>query len=327
VTAAHSEEARAPSPLARLRPFTGVIAVVVLSAVFGALNPAFLTPRNAFNVLDAVAITGILAIGQAFPLIGGGFDLSQGAVAGLTGTVVASLMSRHGVPIPAAIAAGVGLGAFLGAINGVLIAKLKINPFVATLGTQTAFMGATFVYTNNQPQSLGPEARVFRELVAGSIGYLSHPAILFLVLALALAFVLRLLPFGQHVYTLGGNEEATRLAGIDTVRLKITTYVLSGMLAATAAVVMIARAGQASPTEGRGDELESIAGCIVGGIALGGGVGGAWNVVLGVLTLGVIDVGLQMSGRIVSPYWQLVIRGAVILLAVAIDARARQKRA
>jgi len=314
------------SALARLRPFTGVIAVVLLSAVFGALNPAFLTPRNAFNVMDAVAITGILALGQAFPLIGGGFDLSQGAVAGFCGAVTASLMSRYGVPIPAAIAAGIGLGACLGGINGVLIARLRINPFVATLGTQTAFMGATFVYTNNQPQALGPEARAFRDLVTGSIGHLSHPAILFLVLAVVVAFVLRLLPFGQHVYTLGGNEEATRLAGVDTTRLKVATYVLSGMFAATAAVVMIARAGQASPTEGRGDELESIASCIVGGIALGGGVGGAWNVVLGAFTLGVIDVGLQMSGRIVSPYWQLVIRGAVILLAVAVDARARLRR-
>lgn len=317
----------APPLMARLRPFTGVIAVVLLSAVFGALNPAFLSTRNAFNVLDAIAITGILALGQAFPLIGGGFDLSQGAVAGLCGAVTASLMSRYGVPIPAAIAAGIGLGAVLGGINGLLIARLRINPFVATLGTQTAFMGATFVYTNNQPQSLGPDGRVFRDLVTGSLGPLSHPAILFLVLAVVVAFVLRQLPFGQHVYTLGGNEEATRLAGIDTARLKIATYVLSGMFAATAAVVMIARAGQASPTEGRGDELESIASCIVGGIALGGGVGGAWNVVLGALTLGVIDVGLQMSGRIVSPYWQLVIRGAVILLAVAVEARARARRA
>lgn len=314
------------SLVTRLRPFTGVIALVVLSSVFGALNPRFLTPPNFFNILDAVAITGIFAIGQALPLLGGGFDLSQGSIAGLTGAVTAAMMSRYGMPIPAAIAVGLALGGLLGYLNGVLIARVKINPFVATLGTQTAFLGVTFVYTNNQPQSLGPDARVFKDLLTGALGPFSNPSLLFLVLVAVLAFVLKLLPYGQHLYTLGGNEEATRLAGIDTTRLKISTYVLSGLLAATAAVVMIARAGQASPTEGRGRELESIASCIIGGVALGGGVGSAWNVLLGTITLGVIDIGLQMSGRIVSPYWQLVIRGAVILLAVAIDARARARR-
>jgi ribose transport system permease protein len=310
----------------QLRPFAGLAALVVLCVVFGTVNPRFLTDRNFFNILDAVAIIGILAIGQAFPLIGGGFDLSQGAVAGFTGVVTASLMSRHGLPIPAAIAAGLVLGALLGCVNGLLVTKAGINPFVATLGTQTAFQGFTFVYTNNQPQALGTQQEAFKQISNGGLGPFSYPALLFLGLVLGLAFVLRLLPYGQRLYVLGGNEEAARLAGLDTVRLKISTYVLSGMFAATAAVVMIARAGQASSNEGRGAELESIASCIIGGIALGGGVGGAWNVLLGAVTLRVIDVGLQMSGRIVSPYWQLVIRGAVILLAVAIDARARSRR-
>lgn len=312
--------------VARLRPFTGVIALVVLSSVFGALSPRFLSAPSFFNILDTVAITGIFAIGQALPLLGGGFDLSQGSIAGLTGAVTASMMSRYGMPIPAAIAVGLVVGAVLGYINGVLIARAKINPFVATLGTQLAFQGVTFVYTNNQPQSLGPEARAFKDLLTGSMGPFSNASILFLILVAVLAFVLKLLPYGQHLYTLGGNEEATRLAGVDTTRLKISTYVLSGLLSATAAVVMIARAGQASPIEGQGRELQSIAACIIGGIALGGGVGSAWNVLLGAITLQAIETGLQMSGQIVSPYWQLVIRGSVILLAVAIDARARARR-
>ena len=318
---------KSPGDLYRkLRPFTGLAALVVLCAVFGAVNPRFLTDRNFFNILDAVAIIGILAVGQAFPLIGGGFDLSQGAVAGLTGVVTASLMSRYGLPIPAAIAGGLVLGAVLGAINGVLIARVGINPFVATLGTQTAFLGLTFVYTNNQPQALGTQQELFKQISNGSVGAFSIPSLLFIGVILGLAFMLRLLPYGQRLYVLGGNEEAARLAGLNTAALKISTYVLSGVFAAMSAVVMIARAGQASPSEGRGAELESIASCIIGGIALGGGVGGAWNVLLGAVTLRVIDVGLQMSGSVVSPYWQLVIRGAVILLAVAIDARARGKR-
>jgi ribose transport system permease protein len=312
--------------LNRLRAFTGVIALVVLSAVFGALNPRFLSPNNFFNVLDAVAITGIFAVGQALPLIGGGFDLSQGSIAGLTGAVIAAMMSRHGLPILAAVAIGLVLGGLLGYVNGLLIARVKINPFVATLGTQTAFLGITFVYTNNQPQSLGTNARVFKDLLNGTLGPFSTPSLLFLALIVVLAFTLRMLPYGQHLYTLGGNEEASRLAGIDTTRLKISTYVLSGILSALAAAVMIARAGQASPTEGQTRELQSIASCIIGGVALGGGFGGAWNVLVGAITLQVIETGLQMSGRIVSPYWQLVIRGAVILLAVAIDARARARR-
>jgi ribose transport system permease protein len=324
----HREKTRAAGSewLTRLRPFTGVFALVLLCAIFGSIEPRFFKPANFFNILDAVAIIGILAIGQAFTLIGGGFDLSQGAIAGLTGVVIGSLMSRHGMPIPAALASGFLLGGLLGYVNGLLIARVGINPFVATLGTQTAFIGLTLVYTNNQPQSLGPEAALFKQINNGTVGPFSIPSLLFLALVLALAFVLKMLPYGQRVYTLGGNEEAARLAGINTIRIKISTYVLSGLLSAVGAMLMIARAGQASPNEGRGDELESIASCIIGGIALGGGIGGAWNVLLGAVTLGVIDNGLQMSGRVVSPYWQLVIRGAIILLAVAVDARARLRR-
>jgi ribose transport system permease protein len=312
--------------VARVRPFIGLIALVILCVIFGLGNPRFLSPANFFNVLSAVAVIGILAVGQAFPLIGGGFDLSQGAIVGLTGAVTASMMSRYGLPIHYAIPIGLATGVLLGYVNGLLIARVGINPFVATLGTQTAFSGLTLVYTNSQPFSLGPAAATFQQVNYGAVGPLSYGSILFLVLVLALAFVLRLTPFGQHVYTLGGNEEATRLAGVNTVRLKIATYMLSGLLASTGAMVAIARAGQASPTAGRGYELESLASCIIGGIALGGGVGSAWNVLLGAITLGVIDNGLTMMGTVVSPYWQLVIRGAVILLAVAVDARARLRR-
>lgn len=310
--------------LARLRPFTGVIALVILCVIFGSKERTFVSPENFFNILNAMAIIGILAVGQTFPLIGGGFDLSQGAVASLAGAVVASLLSKHGQPIPVAVVAGLGTGALLGAINGVLIAKVGINPFVATLGTQIAFFGLTNVYTDNQPMSLGTQADAFRQLSFGHLGQFSYASLLFLGLVLLLAIVLRWLPFGQYVYLLGGNEEASRLAGIPTDRIKILTYVLSGVLASTGGLVMIARAGQASPVAGVGYELQSLASCIVGGIALGGGVGSAWNVLLGALTLGVVDVGLQMTME--KPNWRLVIQGLIILLAVALDARVRARR-
>ncbi|MBM3459717.1 MAG: ABC transporter permease [Armatimonadetes bacterium] len=312
--------------LAILRRNTGVFALLLLCALFGFSRPRFFSPDNFFNVLNAVAIFGILAVGQTFPLIGGGFDLSQGAIASLTGAITASLLSSAGLPIPLAVAIGVGLGALLGLVNGVLVARVGMNPFVATLGTQIAFFGATNVFTNNQPLSLGPAGSLFRQLSFGQWGGFSYASVLFLSLTALLAFVLRLLPFGQHVYTLGGSEEATRLAGLPTERLKVATYVLSGALAATAGMVIIARAGQASPVAGQGYELESLASCIIGGIALGGGVGGAGSVLLGVLTLGVLDNGLTMVGDVISPNWRLVIRGAIILLAAAADARGRSRR-
>jgi len=310
--------------VARLRPFTGVIALVVLCIVFGSRERTFVSPENFFNILNAMAIIGILAVGQTFPLIGGGFDLSQGAIASFSGAVVASLLSKHGQPIPVAVAAGLATGAFLGGVNGALIAKLGINPFVATLGTQIAFFGITNVYTDNQPMSLGAQADAFRQLSFGHVGQFSYASLLFLGLVVLLAVVLRLLPFGQYVYVLGGNEEAARLAGIPTDRIKISTYVLSGLLASIGGLVMIARAGQASPVAGVGYELQSLASCIVGGIALGGGVGSAWNVLLGAVTLGVVDVGLQMAVN--APNWRPVIQGLIILLAVAVDARARSRR-
>lgn len=312
----------------RLRPFTGLIALVILCGFFGSKQPRFLTPENFLNVLNAVAIVGILAVGQAFPLISGGFDLSQGAIACLSGAVVAKLMNQSGQPMAVAIAGGLAAGMLLGLVNGLLIAKVGINPFVATLGTQIAFFGLTNVYTNNQPLAFGKESELFRQLSFGQLQLgpfgLTYAAILFLGIVLLLAFVLRLLPYGQHIYTLGGNEEATRLAGIDTVRMKISVYVLSGLLAAVGGLVLAARAGQASPASGRDEGLQSLASCIVGGIALGGGLGGAWNVLLGAITLGAIENGLQMA--VDAPNWRPVIQGLIILLAVAVDARARMRR-
>jgi ribose/xylose/arabinose/galactoside ABC-type transport system permease subunit len=312
------------SLMTRLRPFTGVIALVVLCVIFGSRERTFVSPENFFNILNAMAIIGILAVGQTFPLIGGGFDLSQGAIASFSGAVVASLLSKHGQPISVAVVAGLATGAALGGVNGTLVAKLGINPFVATLGTQIAFFGITNVYTDNQPMGLGTQADAFRQLSFGHVGQFSYASLLFLGLVLLLVVVLRLLPFGQYVYVLGGNEEAARLAGIPTDRIKISTYVLSGLLASVGGLVMIARAGQASPVAGVGYELQSLASCIVGGIALGGGVGSAWNVLLGALTLGVVDVGLQMAVN--APNWRPVIQGLIILLAVAVDARARARR-
>ncbi|MFN3650530.1 MAG: ABC transporter permease [Armatimonadota bacterium] len=310
--------------LTRVRPFIGVIALVVLCIVFGLREPRFLSAANLFHVLNTMAIVGILAIGQAFPLIGGGFDLSQGAVASLTGAVTASLMSQYGVPMTVAIPAGLTLGLLLGLVNGLLVARVGINPFVATLGTQIAFFGLTNVYADNQPIGIGPSAETFRQLSFGTLGPFTWASLLFLVLVALLAFVLRMLPFGQHVYTLGGNEEASRLAGLNTARIKIATYVLSSLFATIGGFVIIARAGQASPAAGTGYELQSLASCIVGGIALGGGLGSAWNVLLGVLTLGVVEVGLQMAVN--APNWRPVIQGGIILLAVAVDARARLRR-
>ncbi len=309
----------------RIRPFTGIAALVVLCVIFGSRERAFISQANFFNILDNWAIIGILALGQAFPLIGGGFDLSQGAVATFAGSVTAWLMSARGVPIPAAIAAGVALGALLGAVNGALITAGRINPFVATLGTKLVYFGLTAGIWDAQPLSLGPQSKVFQQLSYGKLGDFSIAAVIFLVLTALLWFCLRLLPFGQHVYALGGNEEATRLAGVHTARVKILVYTLSGFLAACGGMVLIARSGQASPTAGTDQEFLSMASCIIGGVALGGGVGGAGNVLLGVLTLGVIDTGLQMA--IPLPNWRVMIQGAIILIAVAIDARARLRRA
>lgn len=308
----------------RIGTYAGLVALVAMCLVFGAYERRFVSPENVFNILNAMAIFAILAVGQTFPLIGGGFDLSQGAIASFSGAFVASLMSKHGQPIPVAVVAGLTVGALLGAVNGILVTKLRINPFVATLGTQIAFMGVTNVYTDNQPMALGPQAEVFRRLAFGQFGQFSYASVLFLVLVILLALVLRFSPFGQYVYVLGGNEEAARLAGIPTDRIKILTYLLSGLLAAVAGLVIIARAGQASPEAGRGYELQSLAMCIVGGIALGGGVGSAWNVLLGAVTLQVLDTGLQMA--VGQPNLRPVIQGVIILLAVAIDTYARGRR-
>jgi ribose/xylose/arabinose/galactoside ABC-type transport system permease subunit len=166
--------------VARIRPFTGVAALVLLCAIFGSREPAFVSSPNFFNILNSVAIVGILAVGQAFPLLGGGFDLSQGSIAGLCGMVTAGLLSSNGQPLPVALAGGLASGAALGLVNGVLIAKVGINPFVATLGTQIAFSGITLVYCNNQPYSLGPDAEAVRLISYGQMGQFSYASLIFL---------------------------------------------------------------------------------------------------------------------------------------------------
>src|SRR5687767_7869280 len=310
--------ARAISALQR----QGALVALILVCIFGASRYyAFATPENLLNVLRQNSMLGLVALGMTFVILTGGIDLSVGALLAVAGVVAASL-SPQGTLI--AVVAGVGAAALLGLVNGVVIAKARMQPFVVTLAMLIAARGAALAVTAEQSIPVDRAAQGITWLGRGTIGPLPVP-----VLLVALAFglgwlVLRSTRFGRYVYAIGDNEEAARLMGLEADRVVIATYALSGALAGVAGVVLAARLGAGQPVAGTGWELDAIASVVVGGTVLTGGQGGASLTLTGVLLLGVILNLLNLEGTL-SPWWQWVIRGGFLLFVVVVQARMQRK--
>lgn len=299
--------------LSKLGPFFGLILLIIIVSI---LNPSFLSLTNIFNVLRQVSISAIIAFGMTFVILTGGIDLSVGSTLALTGAISASLLAGGSNPIIAMLVALL-LGIVLGAINGVVITKGKVAPFIATLATMTVYRGLTLVYTNGKPISGLGDHYIFQVFGKGYFLGIPVPVITTIIAFVILAFILHKTTYGRRVYAVGGNEEATKLSGISADRIKIGVYAISGFLAALSALILTSRLNSAQPTAGESYELDAIAAVVLGGTSLNGGKGWIFGTLIGALIIGVLNNGMNLIG--VSSFWQQVVKGIVILLAVLLD--------
>jgi len=303
----------------------GALVALVIACIYGATRYyAFPTPENLVNVLRQNSMLGLVALGMTLVILTAGIDLSVGALLAIAG-VVAAKLAGGGSGSAVAVLAGVGTATALGLLNGLLIAKARIQPFVVTLAMMIAVRGAALAATAEQSVSVGRVSPGLVWLGRGSIGPVPVPVAIFL-LAYVLGWIaLRYTRFGRYVYAVGDNEEAARLMGLQADRVLVATYALSGLLSGLAGVILAARLGAGQPVAGTGWELDAIAAVVVGGTLLTGGQGGAGSTLVGVLLLGVIFNLFNLEGTI-SPWWQWVLRGAFLLGVVMIQGRLRRKR-
>lgn len=297
----------------KLGPLLGLLLIIIIISI---MSPSFLTATNIFNVLRQVSISALIAFGMTFVILTGGIDLSVGSTLALTGAISAGLLAGGMDPFLAMLI-GLLLGAVLGAVNGFIIAKGKVAPFIATLATMTIYRGLTLVYTDGKPVSGLGDSLSFQMFGKGYFFGIPVPVITMLIAFLVLYFILRKTTFGRKVYAIGGNEEASRLSGINVDRITIAVYSLTGMLAALSALILTSRLNSAQPTAGQSYELDAIAAVVLGGTSLTGGRGWIFGTLVGALIIGVLNNGLNLIG--VSSFFQQVVKGIVILIAVLID--------
>lgn len=292
-----------------------LLLLLALVVALSSLSDVFLTPVNLFSVGRQVSINGLLALGMTFVIIGGGIDLSVGAVVALVSAEIA-LLAKAGTPTVVIILAALLAGAAIGAISGLLVSKARITPFIATLATMSVCRGAVLIISEGTPITFDYNP-VLSFIGNGLLGPVPFPLIVLALVAIVCHIISKNTKFGLHVYALGSSEEAARLSGINTKLVQGLTYVLSGLLCAVAALILTARVNSAQPTAGELFELDAIAAAVIGGTSMTGGIGTISGTILGVLILGVIGNGLNLLN--VSSYWQYVIRGVIIVIAVGID--------
>ena len=297
-----------------IRNLGPLLGLVILCVVLTGLSDRFLTMDNLLNVTRQVSINAVISVGMTLVILTGGIDLSVGSILAFAGSITAGLLSGGQSLVPAIIV-GVVAGAFIGMINGALITRAGIPPFIATLGTMTAARGFTLVYTDGRPITGMEEA--FRFLGGGYIAGIPVPVIIMAVIFLLAHIMLTRTKFGRYVYAIGGNEEAARLSGIGTKKILLSVYTLAGLLAGFSGVIMASRLNSAQPTAGAGFELDAIAAVVLGGTSLSGGVGTVGGTLIGAMIIGVLDNGLNLLN--VSSFYQQVAKGVVILLAVYVD--------
>lgn len=304
-----------------LLSWSNVIALLVLLGVSASLSPHFLDPRNIFNVLRGASITGIVAIGMTFVILNRGIDLSVGSIVGIASAATALLMPVVGAELAVAIALVLALA--FGAVNGLLITRLSLQPFIATLASLIFIRGLVYIYTDGANILIRDAPPWFKALGNGHVGMVPVPLIIFLLVWLIAIIVLRLTRFGRHVYAVGASEHAARLYGIRVDWVKVRVYAISGLLSGLAGVILASRIISAEPNAGQLFELDAIAATLIGGTTFDGGVGGVGGTLLGVLIMAVLDNILNLMD--VSPYVKMLMQGSIIVLAVVVS-EARQKR-
>lgn len=301
-----------------------LIGLLVLMALVSLASPNFLSVDNLLNILRQTSINAIIAMGMTFVILTAGIDLSVGSILALAGAICATMIAAD-MPLIFALVTTVMIGAALGASGGAVISFFGVQPFIATLVGMTIIRGLTLVYSDGRPISTGDldVAEAFFQWGGGYILGIPVPVIIAFVVFTLCWFVLNHTKMGRYVYAIGGNEQVARLAGINVTRVKIGVYAISGALAAIAGIILTARLESAQPTAGLSYELDAIAAVVLGGTSLMGGRGRISGTLIGALIIGVLNNALNLMD--VSSYYQMIAKGAVILLAVAVDSRGKSQ--
>jgi ribose transport system permease protein len=309
----------------RLAKFQSLIALFILCLIISLLSDKFITVTNGWNVMRQISVNICISTGMTLVVLTAGIDLSVGSVLALCGAITAGLL-KNGIEIPAgnlyigftllgALLAGVITGSALGVFNGWTITRFKVPPFVATLAMLTIARGLTMLYTKGYPISgLGNK---FAFIGTGWFLRIPVPVWICIIIVLIAVVLTNKTRFGRYIYAIGGNESAARLSGININRVKIAVYALAGAFAAIGGIIVTSRLDSAQPNAGASYELDAIAAVVIGGTSLSGGKGSVWGTVLGAVIIGVLNNGLVLLN--VSPFWQQVVKGVVILIAVIID--------
>ena len=311
----------------KLAAFAGLI---LLFIGFSLASPAFLTFDNVIGILLATAVNGLLALGVTFVIITAGIDLSIGTLLALSGVMTGVFISYWGLPILVGILGGLLTGALAGAVSGLVISKMKVPPFIATLGMMKIAQGLALVISGTKPIYF-TDTPAFRQIVMGSVvgaiipGLVIPNAVLILFASAIIAYlILNKTILGRYTFAIGSNEEATRLSGVNVDFWKTSVYILSGLFAAIGGIVMASRLSSAQPALGLGYELDAIAAVVIGGTSLAGGEGTILGTIIGAFIISVLANGLRILS--VPQEWQIVVTGAIVILAVYMDVLRRRQR-
>ncbi|NLY52819.1 MAG: ABC transporter permease [Firmicutes bacterium] len=297
--------------------------LIVLFVGFSLASPNFARFSNIVGILLSTAVNGILAVGVSFVIVTGGIDLSVGTVMTLCSVMTGVVVTFWGLPIPLGILAGLATGALCGCINGTCVAKLKLPPFIATLGMMMVSKGLSLVISGTKPiYFLATPA--FRQIAMGTIFGIPYAVFIFFGAAVAASLILTRTIVGRYAFALGSNEEAARLSGINVDRWKIGIYTLEGLFVGLAGIVMASRLNSAQPALGQGYELEAIAAVVIGGTSLSGGEGSILGTIIGAFIMSVLTNGLRILS--IPQEWQTVVIGIIVILAVYTDILRRQGR-
>lgn len=294
-----------------------LIAFLILFIVASIMYDSFLTFVNISNVLRQVSMIGMVAIGMTFVILIGGIDLSVGSTVAVAGVLAANFSSKS---ILLTIIVPLGIAALIGATNGVVITKMRIVPFIATLAMMMGVRGMAFISTGEVSVRVDKLSTGFTTLARGYVAGIPIPAIIFITAILMGAFISKYTAFGRHVYAVGGNEEAAKMMGLNVHRIKILAYTINGTLSGLAGIILASRLGAGQPVAGEGWEMTAIASVVLGGTLLSGGVGKFSGTFIGVLIIGIITNIFNMQGNI-NTWWQNVIMGALLLAVVVVQSQ------
>ena len=312
--------------LQRLSKYSVMIVLLLLMGLFALTSPYFLTLRNITNIITQNTYFIIVAVGLSFVMMGGGIDLSVGYQMSLVGVVTAILMVVYQLPVWLAVGVGILLGIVLGMINGIIVSRIKMFPLIVTLATSVIFQGISYIISQSKTYRNYPEEFLF--FTKGEVLGMPFDIFLTLVIVILVSFIYYQTTFGLRVVALGGNEEASRLAGINIRKMRITLYTICGFFTAIATMIMISKANTTHSSFGPGTEFTALTAAIVGGVSFMGGEGNIPALVAGVFVLAVLGNGMQLAGWGIYP--QFIVRGMILLGAVAFDeyqksARSKQK--